>query len=87
MAKNSLNDRKALKIVLAEPQRNTEHSFNFLKFSVFIELERKNDFSGNIASHRLWVRDQLKLSTDPWISLEYLESRQLERSDIIWDNW
>ena len=35
------NDRKALKIVLAEPQRNTEHSFNFLKFSVFVELERK----------------------------------------------
>ena len=52
------NDRKALKIVLAEPQRNTEHSFNFLKFSVFIELERKNDFSGNLAIFKVLVAQQ-----------------------------
>ena len=31
----------------------------------FVELEQKNDFSGSIASQRLWVRDQLKLSADP----------------------
>ena len=66
--------------------KNTGNSFNFLKFSVFIELERKNLFNGNIASHRLWVRDQLKLSTDLWKSIKYLESRQLEKSDIIRDN-
>ena len=67
-------------------EKNTGNSFNFLKFRVFIELERKNLFNGNIASHRLWVRDQLKLSADLWKSIKHLESRQLEKSDIIRDN-
>ena len=85
MAIMTPNDLWVLEI-LVEPQKNTEHSVNFLTFSVFIELERKNLFNGNIASHRLWVRDQLKLSTDLWKSIKYLESRQLEKSDIIRDN-
>ena len=32
----------------------TKHSFSFLKFITLVDLERKNEFHGNIATHRLW---------------------------------
>ena len=59
MAEMTPNDPLALKIALTEPQRKTEqNSFNFQKFNIFFELERKNDFSGNPASYEFfWKRD------------------------------
>ena len=56
MAKMTPNDLLALKIFLAEPRRNTEqNTFNSRKFSIFVELERKNDFSGNLADYSLYL--------------------------------
>ena len=51
IAKMTPNDLLALKIwVLTEPHRNTEP-----KFRIFVELERKSDLSGNLASYGPWV--------------------------------
>ena len=33
-----------------------QHSFNFLKFIIFVELERNNEFSRNYASHILYSK-------------------------------
>ena len=30
----------------------TKHSFSFLKFIIFVDLERKNEFNGSIANYR-----------------------------------
>ena len=57
IAKMTPDDLLALKMVSSEPQGNTEHSFSFLKFVIFVGIERKNDFDGNNAIY------------DPWLSL------------------
>ena len=66
MAKMTLNDSLSLKIVLNELQRNTEkHSLNFQKLSILVKLERKNDFSGNLArydSPRIQIPSDIKWS-------------------------
>ena len=33
----------------------TKDSFSFLKFIIFVDLERKNEFHGNIAIYRLYL--------------------------------
>ena len=55
MAKMTPNDLLALNIVFnwTEKEYWTKHSFKFQKFSIYIELEQKNDFSGNIATYNL----------------------------------
>ena len=50
MAKMTSDDLLTLKLALTELNL-TKHSLSFLKFTVSVELERKNDFSGNIASY------------------------------------
>ena len=34
----------------------TKHSFSFLIFIVFDDLERKNEFNGNLASNNIYLR-------------------------------
>ena len=54
MVEMTSGDLLTLKMVLIEPPRNIkEQSFSFPKFIIFVELERKNDFSGNLASYSL----------------------------------
>ena len=43
-------------MVSSEPLGNTEQNtfFSFLKFVIFVEIERKNDFEDNHATHIIW---------------------------------
>ena len=47
------NDLLILEMVFNEPLRKTEqNTFSFLKFIIFVDLERKNKFHGNHATYR-----------------------------------
>ena len=41
IAKMTQNDLLTLEMVFTEPLRRTKHSFSFLKFIIFVDLERK----------------------------------------------
>ena len=51
MAKMTPDDLLTLKMVIIEPPR--KHSFSFIKFVIFDDLERKNEFHGNHANYNL----------------------------------
>ena len=37
----------------------TKHSFSFLKFIIFVDLERKNEFHGSIAIYKLYNNENI----------------------------
>ena len=49
------DDLLGLTMVSSEPLGNTElfHSFSFLKFVIFVEIGRKNDFDDTHASYNV----------------------------------
>ena len=48
------DDLLSYTIVSTEPLGNTEqNTFSFLKFVIFVEIERENDFNDNHANYRL----------------------------------
>ena len=55
IAKMTTDDPLTLKMVSIEPPRKNEqkHSFSFIKFVIFGDLERRNEFHGNHASYSL----------------------------------
>ena len=55
IAKMTPDDLLSLTMVSSEPLGNTEQNtlLVFLKFVIFVEIERKNDFDDNHARHRL----------------------------------
>ena len=60
MAQNCLNDPKwpfdpKNGLHWTAEENWTKYSFSFLKFIIFVDLERKNEFHGNHATHTLWV--------------------------------
>ena len=51
MAKMTSDDLLNLKMVLIEPPNTEKHSISFPKFIFFVELERNNNFIGDLATY------------------------------------
>ena len=62
IAKMTPIDLLTLKMVFTEPLKKTEHSFSFLKFVIFVDLERKNKFHDNHATHVIWPMSRIDVS-------------------------
>jgi len=77
MAKNCLNDPKWFldpknRLHWTAEENWTKHSFSFLKFIIFVDLERKNKFHGNHASHKLSFITQRFLMIWKFIAIRFV---------------
>ena len=75
------DDLLSLTMVSSEPLGNTEQNtlLVFLKFVIFVEIERKNDYNDNHASHNLLL---IRTKNNSFVKISYLMPKRVSRSTV-----